>query len=161
MEVQRPLSAHLALIAGVVFREWRLVNREREGKSLRTNSTLCQRKSTFRQSVGPFNLKSSQIAVFLGFSFKQKSKRKTNGIFLRIIIMTAFLQFCMCRNEANVTNCSKNPTQSFRVNKKLSYVLHSTHSFLCVYGFTTTRFKDFARTVRKSHGRRAAKFTSS
>ena len=37
--------------------------------------------------------------------------------------MTAFLQFCMCRNEANVTNCSKNPTQSFRVNKKLSYVL--------------------------------------
>ena len=127
---------------------------------MRTNSTLCQRKSTFRQSVGPFNLKSSQIAVFLDFSFKQKSKRKTNGIFLRIIIMTAFLQFCMCRNEANVTNCSKNPTQSFRVNKKLSYVL-ALIVFFCVYGFTTARFKDFARTVRKSHGRRAAKFTSS
>ena len=128
MEVQRPLSAHLALIAGVVFREWRLVNRERE-KSLRTNSTLCIRKSTFRQSVGPFNLKSCQIAEFLDFSFKQKSKRKTNGMFLRIIIMTAFLQFCMCRNEANVTNCSKNPTQSFRVNKK-TFICVSTHSFL-------------------------------
>ena len=159
MEVQRPLSAHLALIAGVVFREWRLVNRERE-KSLRTNSTLCIRKSTFRQSVGPFNLKSSQIAVFLDFSFKQKSKRKTNGMFLRIIIMTAFLQFCMCRNEANVTNCSKNPTQSFRVNKKLSYVLALIVFYVCVYGFTTARFKDFARTVRESHGRRAARFIS-